>query len=254
VAQGGDSLAITLYNDDDVLNLYNNIMLGVDGTDVAIYLDGNGNGEDGEWLILNNNLNQAALLLTGSAPPLPLDASNLDGVDPLFVNAGDYDLRLTEYSLCIDAGNPFVLNWTREDIDGSPRDADGNLDALKLPDIGAHEFIPANLQLQLTTPVVVGGTALSMTYDIVNWTGTERTVYFATRAMTPSGRFFPASGFLIPPTEIVLPPHGIASDSIDQPVGTGVRAGTFTYIGYVTATPGDELLDRDSVLFDVVEP
>jgi hypothetical protein len=81
--------------------------------------------------------------------------------DPRFENplgqdglphTGDESWRLTTGSPCIDAGVAAMaphactgraLAVPERDLDGLPRSADGDLDGVALPDLGAHELAPA---------------------------------------------------------------------------------------------------------------
>ena len=65
---------------------------------------------------------------------------NLDA-DPLFVDAGSGNFRLTLGSPCVDAGSdPLVPAGITTDLDGSPRIVDGNLDGILTVDMGAYEL------------------------------------------------------------------------------------------------------------------
>ena len=86
------------------------------------------------------------------------------GDDPLLVNptgldgtAGtpDDDLRLSPDSPCVDAGDP-ASSGAGLDLSGMPRRLDGNLDAVAIVDIGAHEF--GNVHLHVDGNLVPGGT------------------------------------------------------------------------------------------------
>ncbi|MBK8637069.1 MAG: right-handed parallel beta-helix repeat-containing protein [Chromatiaceae bacterium] len=66
--------------------------------------------------------------------PIYLDASNLDKVDPLFVDATSGDLHLMPASPMIDTGYPATPDLPDFDLDGTPRVLGESVD------IGAYEF------------------------------------------------------------------------------------------------------------------
>ena len=73
-------------------------------------------------------------------------------VDPLFRGAAQGDYRLSFGSPCIDAGADFAM----QDVDGQFRPADGDLDTVRLLDLGAIEFQPLVVETtgELGTQVV----------------------------------------------------------------------------------------------------
>lgn len=82
---------------------------------------------------------------TGDYIGLP-DQSGTNGniaADPLFVCPVQNDFHLLPGSPCIDHGNNFVTKFVRTDLDGSPRNLDGDGDSAAIVDIGPFEFDPA---------------------------------------------------------------------------------------------------------------
>jgi hypothetical protein len=94
-------------------------------------------------------------------PPITIDPSNLDKVDPLFVDPENGDLSLLPGSPMIDAGYPGTPNLPSTDLAGQPRVIGG------VVDIGAYEFddgvIPSALLNSAVLPyaraVAIGDTA-----------------------------------------------------------------------------------------------
>ena len=74
------------------------------------------------------------------------------------------DLRLSEYSPCIDAGNNGVPDLPIADIEGNIRILDGNGDFIPTVDMGAYEFC----QIQLYRPnggeKFIAGSTYSITW------------------------------------------------------------------------------------------
>lgn len=66
--------------------------------------------------------------------PIAIDPSNLDALDPLFVDAANGDLHLTAGSPMIDAGHPQTTDLPATDLDGVPRVLGAAVD------IGAYEY------------------------------------------------------------------------------------------------------------------
>jgi len=82
-------------------------------------------------------------------------------LDPLFVNAGNGDLRLQPASPCIDAGSPLDMP-TGLDPFGFPRFLDGNLDGGRRVDMGASEY--DNLTLLVAGTPTPGSTLTFHTF------------------------------------------------------------------------------------------
>lgn len=69
--------------------------------------------------------------------PLPSGTMNIDST-PRFVSSTDNNFRLLPSSPCIDAGG--VAASVINDLDGSPRPVDGNMDGNTMADMGCYEY------------------------------------------------------------------------------------------------------------------
>lgn len=68
-------------------------------------------------------------------------------VDPMFVNLPGGDYHLSPYSLCIDAGTNEGAPAT--DFDGIARPVDGDCDGVPTTDIGAFEYVPIHITIDV---------------------------------------------------------------------------------------------------------
>jgi hypothetical protein len=152
-----DSTTAVLYN-----NLFwNNIATEGSGGDLAIRNNSNGGRVPPRAALSHNNFNQSVPGGFDIRLPFPIDASNLNAVDPLFVDPENGDLSLLSGSPMIDAGDPDTPNLPSTDLAGQPRVIGG------VVDIGAYEFddgvIPSALLNSAVLPyaraVAIGETA-----------------------------------------------------------------------------------------------
>ena len=135
--------------------LYNNIFWDNTtdtnrGADLTIH-----NDNDGQLpvALMANNFDQSE---SGFLIEIPiyLDPSNLNALDPLFVDADNGDLHLTEGSPMIDAGYPQTPDLPETDLDGKPRVQGAAVDigAYEYGDSGAPDFRVTRILLTPASP------------------------------------------------------------------------------------------------------
>jgi hypothetical protein len=130
----GVGMRVELYGNSDTAELYNNILWnnsGSTGGDLFVENDGNGDGESSLVEALHNDFDQSGRV---STLPFPLDPSNLDDVDPAFVDAEHDDYHLQAGSPVIDQGDNSAPGLPPTDQEGRPRILQGTVD------LGAFEF------------------------------------------------------------------------------------------------------------------
>ena len=132
---GGLFLWIGITETTDAARLYNNLFWDNEasqGADLLInYV--------GDYLptpvtLLANNFDQAQPTGFSSTPPITIDPTNLNQLDPLFVDASAGDFHLQSGSPMIDAGYPGTPNLPDFDIEGTPRVLGASVD------MGAYEY------------------------------------------------------------------------------------------------------------------
>lgn len=88
--------------------------------------------------------------------PITIDHSNLNKVDPLFVNPYNDNFHLSLDSSMIDAGYHSTQNLPETDLDGKPRVVGGEVD------IGAYEFDDTNHLSELFSAVLPFARAIGL--------------------------------------------------------------------------------------------
>jgi len=133
---GGGGAYILLFYDDAITNIYNNIVWNNgagEGGDLYIENDGDTNYFPSTVNIYNNDFDQSADGIYIQIP-FPMDPSNLDDEDPIFVDPVNDDYHLTAGSPCKDTGDNTAPELPEKDMDGQPRIMDG------VVDMGAYEY------------------------------------------------------------------------------------------------------------------
>ncbi len=144
-ARGG-GLYVSTETDNTIVNIYNNISFGNIlnssniGADIYLVNDIDNNFIPSQINLYNNNFDQSPSG-TYVQSPFPIDPSNLNNVDPLFVDSANGDYHLNASSQCIDAGNNAAPELPDLDKDGNPRVMNG------IVDIGAYEYPGAALPI-----------------------------------------------------------------------------------------------------------
>jgi predicted outer membrane repeat protein len=135
----GGGVRARLENDENHYKFYNNILVKNEapiGSD--LYID-NLNDSDPLFPITykidlyNNDFDFAGSYF---ASPIDIDPSNLNNMDPLFVDPGNGDYQLSTDSPCINTGDNQAPDLPETDLAGNPRIIDG------IVDIGAYEYDP----------------------------------------------------------------------------------------------------------------
>ncbi|TGO02349.1 hypothetical protein PN36_26485 [Candidatus Thiomargarita nelsonii] len=145
----GGGIYLELRDDTDTAYIYNNIIwnnsAAAQANDLYLNNDGNNNFMPSPVEIFSNDFDQSA---NGFyiAILIAIDPSNLNNLDPLFLDPGNGDYHLLAGSPCIEAGDNNAPSIPTTDKDGNPRIVNG------IVDIGAYEQqVAANSYLQFSS-------------------------------------------------------------------------------------------------------
>jgi len=130
--------------------LYNTTEQGTRGDDISITNDSNNDYISSTVTLNNNNFDQSADGIYIQRP-FVIDASNLNNIDPLFVDAANGDYRLSSDSPLIDQG-VVTANVASTDLDGNTRTAGSSVD------IGAYEYQSVVTLAPTPTSTTITGT------------------------------------------------------------------------------------------------
>ena len=123
-------------DNSDSLNFYNNIVINneaLTGKDIYLMNDANNDLFPSTVNLFYNDIDQSTVGIYLQIP-FPIDPSNLNNVDPLFVDSANGDYHLTLGSSCIDAGDSSAPEIPLIDKDDNPRIVGTAVD------IGAYEY------------------------------------------------------------------------------------------------------------------
>jgi len=147
----GGAIRILLYEDDNnTALLLNNLIYNNDapeGADLHLDNDGNNNFIANPIEIKNNNFDQSSSGIFVKLPVVSIDTTNLNNIDPLFVDTINDDYHLERNSPVINMGTNNALSLPTTDLDGNPRISKG------IVDMGAYEFIFPNDPPYILKPI-----------------------------------------------------------------------------------------------------
>jgi parallel beta-helix repeat protein len=176
----GGGIWLKLKKDDDSADIYNNIIWNnsafTEGNDLYINNDGNSNSTPSPINLFNNDFDQS---VNGAyfALSISIDSSNLDNLDPLFVDDWERDYHLQAGSPCIDAGDNDAPSLPTTDSDGNPRIAND------IVDMGAYEHSdeqPGTLRFSKANYKVNEGGTIKLTVERIDGSDGIVSVEYAT--------------------------------------------------------------------------
>ena len=172
-SDGGGGAYVSLSDNLGRAKLYNNIVFNnkasTDGNDLNIKNDGNQDFLPSAVDLYNNDFDKSAAGIYIQLP-FPIDPSNLDNADPLFVGGGNY--HLTADSPCINAGDNDAPDLPETDKDGNPRIMGGTVD------MGAYEYVSSSLPSVSTGTASLVASTSAILNGNVNPNGASTTVVF----------------------------------------------------------------------------
>ena len=156
IAEAG-GLSIRLERDDVTVNIHNNIIWNNNseiGSDLFLANDSDGNYMPGIINLYYNDFDQS---ISGTYIQIPftIDPSNLNNVNPLFVDAANDNFHLQSGSPVINQGNNTAPNLPATDKDGLPRILYG------IVDMGAYEYLCTGTYSLTATKEGTGSGSLS---------------------------------------------------------------------------------------------
>jgi hypothetical protein len=173
---------ITIYYAEYV-NLYNNIFwdnVSNPGRDIAFY-----SVSQAILNILNNDIDQSPEGVSGLTD-FSFDISNLNNVDPLFVDPVNEDYHLQASSPCIDTGRNDLPDLNVVDFEGDYRFIDGDGNGSMTIDMGADEYSPKFSKVKLLSPngreIIASGSTWA-----VGWGAPSKAVSFDLYYSTNNG-------------------------------------------------------------------
>lgn len=181
-SKNGGGAYLSLSNDSDTANIYNNIVYKNSAEKIAddLYIinDGDGDFIPSPVNLYSNDFDQSSLGIYLKIP-FTIDQSNLNNADPIFTDAPNSNYHLNLTSPCINVGDNSAPDLSSTDKEGNPRIIGG------IVDMGAYErlFAPT-----VTTNAAKSITATSATLNgLTNPNGTTTTVIFEYGTTTSYG-------------------------------------------------------------------